>query len=431
VRHPDSLIKYLAKPITEPPKKTDAPKPTEFITYQVRLNFAHWNKFYNDRRFMHPNTRLEYLTTSLAIPAGVSLYSVDRLENEIDEIDLGTLSRDHTVTFNTKLTGEYGAGSTFNNTTTGKSTRATGNEASSEEPVYDAKGNVIGKVNTKNTGGNTGESTNTNNTIGSANAKVGGEVSYLNNETIKEAVAVKLRRLKTGFSFSDQKLVIAQRGRPLGDISYNTIVTVTLKVSNPGNVFSPNVFDFKTLFTDKGEPVKANDLVFSMRGINFVPCDVATDVTLTTKYEGAIRAAGNEEDNTGENALEYDDKVTFYKIKPTDGDNVQIGKTLFCKKVYSITALDKDSNRYILKMAAPNPQKLLLFSDDKPEVFLQWVLEQRDNPASANLKTTKFKMYFQKTSDRTKIHLVKDGLSPTEITALKSLNDIKLEITNR
>lgn len=431
VRHPDSLIKYLAKPIIDAPKKAAQSKPTDFTQYKVRLNFAHWNKFYNSASFMHPNTRLEYLTTYLTIPSGVSLYSVDRLENEIDEIDLGTLSRDQTVTFNTKLTGEYGAGSTFNNIANIKNTSASSNGTVGKETVYDGKGNAIGTIDKTFSNGGTQEGGKTTTTTGSANAKLAGELGYLNNETIKEAVALKLRRLRTGFSFSDKQLVIAQRGRPLGDISYNTIVTVTLKVSNYGTVYSPKVFDFEKLFTDAGDPVIANNLIFSLKGINFVPCDTATDITISTKYEGAIRAAGNETGNTGENALEYDDKVTFYRIKEKAGDTVLIEKNLYCKKAYRVTATDSTGNRYILYMAAPNPEELLLFSEDKPEVFLQWVREQRENPVSANLTTSKFKMYFEKSGGGARIFLVKNGLSGSDINSIKTLNDIKLEIRNR
>ncbi len=431
VRHPDSLIKYLAKPIIDSPKKPAESKPTDFTLYKVQLHFGHWNKFYNSSEMMHGNTRLEYLTNYLTLPSGVSLYSVDKLQNEIDEIDLGTLSRDQTVTFNTKLTSEYGAGGTVNNTANAKNTSTSSDGTVRKETVYDGKGNVVGTIDKTDNIGGTLEGSNTATNTASANAKVAGELGYLNNETIKEAVALKLRRLRTGFSFSDKQLVVAQRGRPLGDISYNTIVTVTLKISNPGNVFSPNVYDFKRLFADSGDPVKANDLIFSARTVNFVPCEAATDVKIGTKYEGAIRAAGNEKGNTGNNALEYDDKVTFYKINGKCGDDVLIEKYTFCKKAFRVTATDTSGKRYILKIAAPNPEELLLFSDDKPEIFLQWVLEQRENPVLANLTTSKFKLYFERSGGAERLYLTKNGLSRSDISGLKALNDIKLEIRNR
>lgn len=236
---PEKFIAYLHKALSTVPNKSAEKKPTDFTTYKLLFNFSHWNKFYNSESYMHPNTRLEYLTSYLTIPAGsgISFYTIDRLENEFDEIDLGTLSRDQTVTFNAKLTGELGSGSTVSNTTSGKTTGASGNNMVGKTNVYDEKGNVVGTIDNTSTAGSTKETSNANSVAGSANAKANGEIGYLNNETIKEAVAVKLKRLRTGFSFSNSALVIAQRGRPLGDITYNTFVTVTLKVSNPTNVF--------------------------------------------------------------------------------------------------------------------------------------------------------------------------------------------------
>ena len=215
--------------------------------------------------------------------------------------------------------------------------------------------------------------------------------------------------------------------RPLGDISDNIYVTTTLKVSNPNNVFTPNVYDFDKLFSPSGEPIKADDLTFSTRTVSFVPCDKALDITMTVNYEGALRVPGNENKNTGENALEYDDKVTFYKLENKSGGSLQFDKNLYCKNVYKIVAKDPSGESYVLKVAAPVPEELVVFVDDKPEVLLQWVREQLDNPVSTNLLTRKYKMYFENIRTKSKVYLVNVSISPAEILTLKSLNDVKAE----
>lgn len=139
---------------------------------------------------------------------------------------------------------------------------------------------------------------------------------------------------------------------------------------------------------------------------------------------------GNEAKNTGENALEYDDKVIFYKINKTQGDPVNIDKSLYCKKAYKIVAKDAAGNKYVLKIASPVPEELDLFVDDRPELFLQWIIEQQFNPVAANLVTSHFQIYFESPATRTRVYLVKNALSTAELTAIKGLRDITLEIRN-
>jgi hypothetical protein len=428
---PEKFIALFYKSLSTIPAKPASKKPTDYTTYKVLLNFSHWNKFYNSENYMHPNTRLEYLTTHLIIPenTNITFHTIDRLENEFDEIDLGILSRDQSVTFNTKLTGEFGSGSTLSNATTGKNTGSSGNTIAGKSNVYDEKGNVIGTIDNTSTTGNIKEGTNSSTVTGSANAKATGEIGYLNNETVKESVAVKLKRLRTGFSFSNRELVIAQRGRPLGDISYNTFVTVTLKVSNTTNVFSLFVYDFDTTFV-VGGAVKADKLKFSRRQVNFVRCDGSENIVLTTSYEGAIRSVVNSEKNPGTNALEYDDKIMFYKFQNNSGPTVNIEKALYCKKAFKVVAKDAANNEYVLKIANPVPEELDLFVDDRPEVFLQWILEHQFNPVSANLSTTRYDMYFERPGTNIRIYLVKDSLTNGDLAAIRDLRDIRLEIRN-
>jgi hypothetical protein len=425
--HPDTLVNYLYKPLTVVPKKAPESKPTDFTLYKVRFSFSNLKKYYNDAKYMHPNTRLEYLTTSLNIPAGngISFYNIDRLENEYDEIDLGSLSRDQTVTLNAKISGEYGLGSSVSNSSSDKNTSTADNKNLNKLNVYDEKGNVIGALETGAGSAKNRESVTNNTNSSQANLKGNGEIGYLNSESIKEAVAVKLKRLRTGFNFSPTRLTIAQRGRPLGDITDNIYVTTTLKISNPSNVFTLNVYDFEKLFGDTNEPLNANDLKFSSRLINYVPCDKASNIKLSVDYEGAIRAVANDSKNNGVNALEYDDKVNFYSFDKKGSGDLEFDKNLYCKEAYKIEAKDAAGDILVLKVAAPHPQELDVFMDDHPELLELWVLEQLSDPSPAKLSTVKYKMYFENIRTRDKIYLVKPAMTNADIDALKRVLNVR------
>lgn len=434
ITNPDSLIKYLAKPLSEIPKKDPEKKPTDFTLHKVRFSFANLKKYYNDEKYMHPNTRLEYLTTSLVITDSISpvtFYTIDRLENEYDEIDLGMLTRDQTVTLNAKITGETGFGSSVTNTSSDKRTGTSGNQSLAKQNIYDSKGNVIGTIDNTLSSGSGSERNSGNTQTSQASTKANAELGYLNSESIKEAVAVKLKRLRTGFVFSDRTLTIAQRGRPLGDISDNIYVTATLKVSSVNNVFSLNVFDFDKLFGEDGNPVKADNLSFSSRLVKFVPCDNARDIQLTTNYEGAVRVPGNESKKAGENALEYDDKVTFYKFGNKGGGSLHIDKNVYCKNAYKITATNAKKDEFVLKIAAPLDLELDVFSDDRPELLLEWVRRQQADPSAEKLVSGKFKMYFENIATKTRIYLVNDKLDDDAIKAIKTLINITNIARNR
>ncbi|MBS1511435.1 MAG: hypothetical protein JST86_11380 [Bacteroidetes bacterium] len=426
---PVKFMSYLSKPLIGVDKKPDEGKPTDYTKYKLRFVFTNLKKYYNDKIFMHPNTRLEFLTTSLGIPSASSItfYNIDKLENEFDEIDLGSLTRDQTVTLNTKISGEAGFGNSVSNVTGNKNTKTTGIGSSGKQSVYDENGNVIGTMD--NSGNFTGTSENSkNSTIGSQSSlKANAEASYMNTETIKEAIAVKLKRLRTGFNFSPKNLTIAQRGRPMGDISDNIYVTTTLSVADPINVLPTRVYDFGGPFNQTGNPIKADELTFTSRLVNFVPCDAATTINLTTSYEGAIRVVDNDSNDPGEHALEYDDKVTFYKFKNDKDGTIELDKNVYCKDAFIITAKNAANDRFILNIATPVSEELNIFVDDNPRLFLSWVLNQIEKQNAADLSTTKYSMYFENTRTHDKIYLVKAGMTTTDLTALRGLVNINLE----
>ena len=375
---------------------------------------------------MHPNTRLEFLTTTLKIGEDepIKFYSIDRLQNEYDDIDLGTLSRDQTVSLNAKLSANGGLGSTLGSSNTGTTTNSDSDQSGQSKSVYDANGNVIGSL-TK-TGTFTSSNQNLKGTTANINTNLSAtaEADYQNQQTIKEAIAVKLQRLKTGFNFSDKALSVAQRGRPLGDISDNIYVTAILKVTDPSNVFSPDVYTIDNLFDDNNQAGLADKLIFSKRNVSFVPCDKCKDIKLSTSYEGAIRAVGNRAIADGTNALEYDDEVTYYKIATTEGDKLQIDKNVYCKNAFKFAAKDAEGDEYTLQISAPTDEELDIFTDDRPEYFLKWLIDQVSDPVAAKLVTKRFKLYFESPATHKKIYIAKDVFSAAELADIKKLTGV-------
>jgi hypothetical protein len=426
---PDKLIALLYKPLSVVEKKPTEQKPLDYTQYSVRFSFSNLKQYYNDGRFMHPNTRLEFLTTSLSIPdrSPITFYNIDRLENEFEDIDLGTLSRDQTVSLNAKLSADGALGTSYLNNHTGTSNNSASQQNGKTKSVYDDKGNVIGTLNKAGTFTSGNESTSGNSASADAKVSASAEADYLNSESIKEAVAVKLKRLRTGFNFSNKKLTIAQRGRPLGDISDNIYVTAILKIADPTDILEINVYSIDNLYNENNQPIAANQLKFTKRKVKFAPCDNVNDIDLTTNYEGAIRAVRNENGDDGTNALEYDDKVTYYKIPSRTGKPLRIDKNEYCKNAFKYTAKDDHAGNYVLKIAAPTEDEMDVFSDDSPELLQQWLWDNVPNPISAKLTNKRFRLYFENITTHEKIFVVKDRFTAAEIIKLKTLNNIKAE----
>lgn len=426
----DTFISSLYKPIIPVNKSQSEKKQTNYTEYKVQFVFNNLKKYYNDKRLMHPNTRLEFLTTYLSLPIGsaATFYNINKLQNEFEEIDLGTLSKDQTVSLSAKLNVSGGLGGGYENNSSNKTIKTNNRENSTGNNVYDSDGNLIGIINNKGVFSSTNEGNTSNKSSGDAKISAALDGAYQNSETIKEAIAIKLKRLRTGFNFSERNLVISQRGRLSGDISDNIYITATLKTSNPSNVFTLPVYSFEKLYDDNNQPSIADKLVFSKREVNFVPCDYATDITFTTEYEGAIRSVRNLWLNSGTNALEYDDKVTFYKIVKTKGQPFTIDKNEYCKNSYKFIAIDASGARYILKITDPSQRELNVFIDDDPQLLRQWLIDNKSNPVAGNLNTTRFGLYFEKIdATRQQIPIVKPNMTLNDISALRTITEITIE----
>lgn len=428
-KNPKTLIDLMSQPIPSIEKKDAKPLPTNYTEYKVRINFATVKRYFIDSLFIHPNTRLEFLNTRISIPyqSGLAFYNIDKLENEFEEIDFGNLSRENSVTFNAKLTGTGELGSSVDGTVNNSTVASQSNKNSEEKPVYDEKGNVVGKIN------NAGEfsliKNNGNTVINKSAAKVtaNAEVGYLNTENIKEAIAIKMKRMKTGFAFSPYEITISQGGRPNGDISHNVYVTTTLRTT-VDNTTSRYVYAFANLFNENNQPTNPDNLIFTKRTVSYSSCTGATPIELPVEFEGALRVVGNSKQQSGENALENDDRVTYYHLTTRSAPSIYIQPGMYCKEVYKIIARDRQGYKYDLRIRWTSDDEVDLFSDDKPEQFLQWLIMQVTHPTRINLNTNKFELYFEGGRPASKIYIAKNNLTEADIAAIKTLNGITSEV---
>lgn len=427
----DEIVALMSKTVRV--QKEDPPKelPSIYTEYKVRLVFSNIKRYFIDQRFTHPNTRMAYLNTYVKIPdteKRIAFQSIDKMENEFEEIDLGTVSRSQSVTFNAKLTATGQLGTSLDNTSTDSSETSRDRNAGNEKKVYDANGNVIGAINDAGKLSSINKSGNTTTTKSGASANATGELAYQNAETINEARLVKLQRMKAGFSFAPNEIVVSQEGRQNGDISNNVFVDATLKFKASDLTNEKKVYSFKNLFDESYKPTVADKLSFSKRPVSYVKCSGASPIVLKVKFEGVLRSVENLKDQTGQNALEFDDKVTMYHIPMKDGADVEIDPFLFCKYVYKVTAKTEDQT-INLRILSRFDEELNFFSDDKPEDFLGWLKLMIDKGDSKSLSTEKFMMYFETGPNPTdKIYVTKKEMKPEDIKKLKALKEIQFEV---
>ncbi|MEE1898057.1 hypothetical protein V1389_06910 [Flavobacterium rakeshii] len=440
-KDPKKFIDLLKLPISDPEKEDNPTKlETDFTTFQIRFVFSNTKQYYKHKNFMHPNTRLEFLDTSLKITQGPAfIYSVDKMENEFEEIDFGTAQRTQDVKFNSKLTGTAGAGTNNTYIEGNNSNTDLDRSTTNVKNVYDENGNLLGSIGRNGTINKSKSSTNEN--TASQNANLGAEASleYVNGVTINEAVAVKLKRLKTGFSLDPKKLVISQRGRPMGDISDNIYVTATLKLDNNNDqqmnyVQDTDIHNFNKLF-NKTLFKPASEIEVNERTISYIKNSSANNIIMNVQYAGAIRAVETKaiRIKSSNNALEYDDKVTFYWFDKKAANTITINKNEFTKKEYEIIAKDNYNVSYTLyiELNEKSSKSVRLLSGENPFAFLNWIQKVLLNPTIKNLQSDNFNLFFVNDKDEI-IDVVKKTVDDKDIKRLKSIDikSIKLNVVN-
>jgi hypothetical protein len=387
----------LKLPIYEPPtpKTPNPPGDEDFTKIKVRLLISNIKKYYNDPELLHPNTRLEFLNTTFKLSSDAYIIeSIDKVENDFETIDFGELSRDQTVKFDAKLTGEAGgdAGVSFENTT--KGTNTFDKKGNKENNVYDADGNLLGKIGSSGNIIKTNEATGTSKANASAKATGKAEVAYANQETIKENLNIKFKKLKTGIAFTNKEIILSQRGSPLSDISDNVIINLTLKLDNKPNLNfkSKDIAIFNDLFDTAKKPIKPNALVFSnTRNVTYIPCSLNDQLKIDITSDGAIRKVKNQK--KGRNILEWDDKVSYYTFKNNKEAQqiLDISTKSQCNEVYRMVALIKDQ-KYILNIANPaqNKREVYFYGTQSCVNFKNWVEHHLINAKNATVSITEF-----------------------------------------
>lgn len=382
----DTLIKLISKPLDTPEKKTTTAK-ADFQDIKVMFVFSNIKKYYEDKDFMHSNTRLEILNTSLEIKNNdaVYFYSIDKLENEFEEIDLGTIDRTQEVKFQTNISAETGMGISSNN--------IYGYDQNSSNGTDDGNGNISNNSTNKSK---------KNTTTSEAKSGYKADASYANNEAIKEMINSKLKRMKTGFSFSSKKITVSQRGGANRDISDNVYVTATLRLKNKTNknsVDSKYITKFTNLYDARNRQVIADKIEFQQQNMNYIMCDGLEDIYFKTSFAGAIRSVDNRNHNNS--YLEFDDKVTFYRISgETENEKLTLEKATFCKNVYRIKTTIKNHEGLFYLYISNKKDYVgeVLLSEETKNGLLNWLLDALNNPTLELLRTDNFELFFENES---------------------------------
>lgn len=399
VTSPEDLIKYLKEPLSNKPEINPATLPTDYSKVAVRLLIANTKKYYSlasedsQHEFLHPNTRLEFLNTEIDFAKSkFKIISIDKLENEFEEIDLGTLERSNEVKFNSRLSGEYGLDSGIKNSTGDFKEGSLDSDETNIENVYDENGNLLGAITVLNS--STNKSGNKNKNVKSIGAKMGmtGEIGFSDTESIKEALTLKIKRLKTGFAFSDEKIKIAQRGANLLDISDNVVLTATLE---PKFTDTKTVYSFRELYKNNdGKTLNpAKEITVSSRKVKYIPFDNSGSegnfFSMDINAEGVIRTVRNR--RRSKNNLEYDDLINFYKFNLSSSSNVNVNFIPFTKKVYGIEGILEDKK---FELTIENPTGTVYFLDGEKMEFFNWLDKIIKIPERINLENEKFELFF-------------------------------------
>ncbi|MGG7664082.1 hypothetical protein [Dyadobacter sp. BHUBP1] len=425
---PTDILKAINTPLSKSSEKKqtdeDGKIKLEQSTTKLRLHISSIQSFFNDPALLHPNTKLEFLNTKVWLMTNdVIIQTIDRLENEFEAIDMGTLERTNDIKFSSALSGGIGkdVGREISSTESDDSSFG-GSDEQSESTGDGATNTATSKSGTtKNSVTKKGKSIKSN---VAAKSEAKAELQYANSESIKEAIALKYKRAKTSFSFSPNRLTVSQRAVPMVGISDNIFVTLTLAVKNTGsNTHTFEVIEFKKMFDSKGKIQPMDSVTRRTVAVKYIPCDSAKDIKLAVSYSGAVRATRNL--TRGRNSLEYDDKVTYYKFQDsTLNAGITIDKFDYCKRSFHIvTTIDKE--KYILNTGSQvAPMEVLLHSDHEPGTVLRWLSEMITKGDQRLLESSNGDLFFRSTNGKDAIYLSKKHMSSADMEKLRKLQNL-------
>jgi hypothetical protein len=386
----DTLIKLLKTNLAPSISETVCTNTvkTDFTKIKVRILFTNTKYYFRHKEFTHPNTRLAYLNTILKLKnSDFEISGIDKIENEEEAIDLGSLSRDQNVTFGLK--GKAGTDISNENTNTSDETdslnRNIGFESS--KTLYDENGNPV-KLMARNNGVNRSKTNSENNIFNKIfKGNLSAEADYNNQETIKEALALKRNRIKTGFSFNNKSITISQSGSPLTDINHNVVVTATLAAKS-NVVKNQNVYSYYSLVTKDAKLLWPKDVEFNKFTYSFIKCNNSqtadscstpdTKITFTLDWEAQLRAV--KQQRRGRHFLDFDDKVTNYYISKNSDNQKDAGTAFsinlnnYCKRNYKIQArIDNKEYVLVIQSAFLSEPEKMVFTSDKIEGMVFWL----------------------------------------------------------
>jgi hypothetical protein len=408
----NDIIEAIKSPLSNPKvSKVKRPSSIDKTEFQVRIIFSNIKKYYKKKEFYHPNNRLEILNTKVSIPDTLFYFkNIDRLENETDFIDFGTIERNNKITFGANLTGNLGVN------TVGESAFSDSSEFSSPSESSLSIG--------ENQIGNHKKSSN-NKTTTTAGYGANAGVNYGLENNIKENLNVKLRRLKTGFTFSPEVFLLSQHGSVMNDVFDNAVVTLTIKYKHEKNIEYKTLTHFDNLFKPDGTINKPDDIKIGFQGFNYISCKNASNLNLTFSTEGLMRSV-----KKGSSFLEHDDRIYYHELLPSNNKSIEVQKFDYCDDVYQIGIHDKLTNRKYYLKVEDGIQKICFFRNDNSSLkMIQWLKEAIEKTETTpGFLNSSLKLYFS-TGEGSYIIPITNNQNPIDlINLLKNgtLENIKL-----
>lgn len=418
-------------------ESSSALKDVDLTQVKIRLLISNAKKYYNDPTFLHPNTRVEFLTTKISLKGNYKITSIDKIENELETIDFAKLERKQEVQFKASLTGEAGAEAAQEATNSSSIDNSIGNTFENNKSrafkIYDDSGNLVGamdnsgKFSKTNQGNNSSKSDN----LSKYGIKMAGkaELGYANNVSTTENLDIKFKKMLMGISFKEDEITLSQRGSPLSDISNNIVINLTIAPKKINVAKDKIIYKFTPVFNGNiGIQPSALKFLGPYR-LSFIPC--SDSLSISSIFEGAIRKV--DMGKSTRNALEWDDDVKFAIFKSGSNEELRVPINQFCSEVYKVTA--ENGGEYSLSMDRNGrPETIALKGDSEGISFMYWIHQVigrlQDGPISNDFINNECSIYFFCPSCNIKtIYLMgkKEQLTATNSTNIKTLSNIQFK----
>ena len=379
----DTFVIGISKPFTLEKDKNNKTsiKKIDLSKKQFRINLSHIKTYFNHVELLNPSTRLEVLNTKITLKdtSFFQILSIDRITNETESIDLGSLKRNSSVGFEANTGGEIGFG-LINKDSNSSDSQRNRTETSYQNSKEDSLISVLERL-TKNQTLNE----NTKNVNNKLNASMALKIQ----DDLEENLNLKKNRLKTGYAYCDSNFVISQHAAPLNDIYDNIVVNITIEPKS-GKKSTTSIYRFENIVDSEAKKFKPLDsIIFNRITVDYIKCDssIPSEIKLEGEYEGLIRIAKNKSFSTS--VLEYDDKIKFIKVKgEVLTSKLELNKVQFCTDVYKIKITDNSKEYFVYYSNTFQAQEILqiLGSDAQESLIKAWFfwMTQNDDEGEFN-----------------------------------------------